>query len=189
MGWFSSKSDSPPRSGSAPASCCFGLGLFFSDQLDAFASSRESYLIGSGFIVAAALSWATYALCQKQPAREARRPRRSSSSSSGSPPSSSRPSSIGPCSQGSTRGIGLPWRTAASTPSRRTARSPRRWWHVEASRVSAVLAVNPLLTLASVAIAHAAFPNAFPEAFVSALGITGAFVAVGGSMLTTLTRR
>lgn len=165
-----------------------GLGLFFGDQLDTFASSRASYLVGSGFIVAAALSWATYALCQKQLLVVLGAP------------------SILMFIFGFATLVLAPfvdwsvfanidgWHWAAvaycgvNTVAAYSAFS-QSMVHVEASRVSAVLAVNPLLTLASVAIAHAVFPEAFPEAFVSALGITGAFVAVAGSMLTTLSRR
>lgn len=165
-----------------------GLGLFFTDQLGTFAASRANYLVGSAFIVVAALSWATYALCQKRLLVVLGAP------------------SILMFIFGLATVVLVPfvdwsvfggidaWHWAAvayvaiNTVAAYSAFS-QALVHVEASRVSAVLAVNPLLTLASVAIAHAAFPNAFPEAFVSTLGIVGAFVAVGGSMMTTLTRR
>ena len=162
-----------------------GLGLFFRDQLTTFSASRASYLIGSSFIMAAALSWAIYALCQKRLLAVLGAP------------------TVLMFIFGFATVVLLPWvdfgvfagidawhwaavlYCGINTVAAYSAFS-QALVHVEASRVSAVLAINPLLTLACVAAAHATYPDVFPEAYVTSLGILGAFVAVGGSMLTTL---
>ena len=58
-----------------------------------------------------------------------------------------------------------------------------------ASRVSAILATTPLLTLGSVAVVHALWPVAIAPAGVGALGYLGAGLVVLGSALASLMGR
>jgi drug/metabolite transporter (DMT)-like permease len=58
--------------------------------------------------------------------------------------------------------------------------------HWEASRVSAVLAVTPLLCMASVAATHALFPTMIAPEHIDALGYAGALLVVAGSATTSL---
>jgi drug/metabolite transporter (DMT)-like permease len=43
-----------------------GFGLFFHEQLQSLFTTSSSYLFGSGLVMLAAISWAAYALAQKQ---------------------------------------------------------------------------------------------------------------------------
>ncbi len=184
--FFKERFTRPQWIGAAVLLC--GLGLFFSDQLATFATSRGNYLLGSAYIVAAALSWATYALCQKRLLDVLGAP------------------AILMFIFGFATLVLLPrvdfavfagidaWHWVAvgycglNTVAAYSAFS-QALVHVEASRVSAVLAINPLLTLACVVGAHAVFPETFAEAYVSVIGVAGALIAVAGSMTTTLVRR
>lgn len=58
--------------------------------------------------------------------------------------------------------------------------------HWEASRVSAVLAITPLLCMASVAATHALFPGLVAPERIDAIGYTGALLVVAGSTTTSL---
>jgi drug/metabolite transporter (DMT)-like permease len=61
--------------------------------------------------------------------------------------------------------------------------------HWEASRVSAVLALTPLLCIGCVAVVHALWPEAIAAERVAAIGYAGAVLAVAGSTLVSLTGR
>ena len=58
--------------------------------------------------------------------------------------------------------------------------------HWEASRVSAALAVTPLVTFAAVALAALLWPLHVQPEDINVLGYAGALLVVGGSALTAL---
>ena len=60
--------------------------------------------------------------------------------------------------------------------------------HLEASRVSAVLATVPIITVATVKITTALFPDLIPPESLSMLSIAGAVLVVTGSILMALGR-
>jgi len=60
--------------------------------------------------------------------------------------------------------------------------------HLEASRVSTVLAIIPLITIVSVKILLLIFPNFIESEPLNLLSVTGAFIVVIGSMTSTLSR-
>lgn len=158
-----------------------GLALFFLDQQRAAGARIESYLEGSTLTLLAAAAWAVYALAQKQLLV--------------------RLSSAAVLFVVFTVGALwlLPFVDFASLGS-----ASGEYWlaiifcsantlaaygafaqslaHAEASRISVVLAVNPLLTLAAVALAHLWSPERFPPVEVAALGYSGALIAVAGSV-------
>ena len=162
-----------------------GLGLFFRDQLGQMASDPGRYLEGSAFIALAAVAWALYALCQKQ--------------------------LLQALTAAEVLAFIFGFATLALLPKADFAalgRVEAPYWfaigyaaintlaaygcfaealaHVEASRVSAMLALNPLMTLGVVTAAHALWPQVFGESHVAVLGVLGALVAVTGSMVVNL---
>jgi drug/metabolite transporter (DMT)-like permease len=60
--------------------------------------------------------------------------------------------------------------------------------HWEASRVSAVLATVPIITVATVKITTALFPDLIPPESLSMLSIAGAVLVVTGSIIMALGR-
>ena len=162
-----------------------GLLLFFRDQLlDGNAAAHE-YLLGSGFVIFAALVWAIYALLQKQLLQHL-----------GSPP------------------ILLFIYLVASLvlwppshPAALLALDGKHWWtlaycaintliaygafaealeHWEASRVSAVFATTPLLTLGFIALVHGLSPGLIRSEHIAVVGYVGAVLVVIGSGLSSL---
>ena len=61
--------------------------------------------------------------------------------------------------------------------------------HWEASRVSAVISLAPLVTILAVYVILALWPSAEVGARLDALGLAGAALIVGGSMMTALWRQ
>jgi drug/metabolite transporter (DMT)-like permease len=61
--------------------------------------------------------------------------------------------------------------------------------HLEASRIGAVIAVSPLLTVAAARLVSAAVPGAVAFERLNALALIGAVMVVAGSFVTTLARR
>ncbi len=162
-----------------------GLVLFFSDQLKGTSLGTQTYLIGSGSVIFAAVVWAGYALIQKQLLLRL-----------------------------SSQTI-LFFIYAAATvfllpfaePQKILALDSKHAWalaycaintliaygafaealvHWQASRVSAILAVTPLLCLAVVAMVHAISPTTIASENVTALGYVGAVLVVIGSSLSSL---
>lgn len=165
-----------------------GLGLFFRSQLAAMGREPDRYLGGVAWIAFAAATWAIYGLAQKQLLH-------------------------GLSSQAVMlcifAGCALVFAPAAS-PRALTALTPAAWGvlgfcaantlvaygafaaaleHEEASRVSAVIAITPLATVASSALASALFPRHFVAEQLSAASWFGAGAVVVGSLLTALGRR
>ncbi|MCK7592412.1 DMT family transporter [Pseudomarimonas salicorniae] len=164
-----------------------GLGLFFADQLGRQADAG-AYGTGAALIVLAALVWAIYALLQKQLLRQL-----------GS-------QTILWCIYLLAAVVLLPF----AEPARLWTLSSTQWWllvycafntlaaygafaealaHWEASRVSVVLALTPLLTLVTVEVAHRLAPVWVSPESIGLLGGLGAALVVGGSILTSLLGR
>lgn len=164
-----------------------GLLLFFDDQR-ARQGAGSDYGTGAALIVLAAVVWAIYALLQKQLLRQ-----------------------LG--SQAILWGIyalaGLVLLPFADVAAMLTL-SSLQWWalifcavntlaaygafaealaHWEASRVSVVLALTPLLTLATVELGHWLAPDWVSPESIGLLGGAGAALVVAGSITTSLLGR
>lgn len=162
-----------------------GLAVFFSNQLALLVRSVDRYLFGSAMLVVASATWAAYGLAQKQLLR--------SLSAEGVMfcvyagcfvcfSFAATPAAI-PSVPGLELGMLL--FCAANTMVGYGAFS-NALHHWEASRVSAVLSLTPLATLAfTVAGAHF-FPEVVQAEPVSAWTIGGAATVVGGSLLVAL---
>jgi drug/metabolite transporter (DMT)-like permease len=161
-----------------------GLGLFFGDQLRA-AIGQAQYRLGSGIVILAAVSWAAYALIQKQLLLQLN-------------------SQQILCVIYVVSAL-LLWPMAQ--PSVLMTLDALHWGlllfcalntlvaygafaealqHWQASRVSAVLATTPLLCILAVTLVHALWPQAIAAETVSAIGLLGAALVVLGSALSSL---
>ncbi|HET6603735.1 MAG TPA: DMT family transporter [Xanthomonadaceae bacterium] len=166
---------------------CAGMAVFFRDQLATLGGSPR-YVVGALLIVAAAVVWAVYALAQKQLLRMLSSP------------------AIMLFIYAAATVVLLP----VSEPSRLLQLDGLHWLallycalntlgaygafaealeHWEASRVSVVLALTPLLTMAVVIAGHALAPQLVAPEHIGALGIVGALMVVAGSVLTSLLGR
>lgn len=162
----------------------FGLGLFFRDQV-ARAGADSGYALGSAWVVAAAVVWAGYALLQKQMLT-----RLSSSAIQ--------------CFIYALAAVLL---LPLAQPRTLLAVDGRHAWllafcaantlvaygafaeaiaHWQASRVSAVLAATPLMSLAAIALVHGLSPASIAAERVGALGYAGALLVVVGSAMSSL---
>jgi drug/metabolite transporter (DMT)-like permease len=161
-----------------------GLWLFFRDQLQAQGAGAD-FLRGCLIIVVASVVWAIYALAQKQLLNRLSSP------------------AILLFVYAVASVVLLP----LASPSRLLALDAAHWIalgycalntlaaygafaealvHWEASRVSVVLALTPLLTLLTVAIVHGFAPHIVRPEQVGAIGFLGAALVVAGSALTSL---
>ena len=161
-----------------------GLLLFFNDQR-AQVDSPPQYALGAGFIVLAALVWAIYALLQKQLLQYL-----------GS-------QTILCCMYLLATCLLLPMADLAAL----RGLSAAAWWallycalntlgaygafaealaHWEASRVSVVLALTPLLTLATVELLHGIVPEWVTPERIGLVGVVGALLVVSGSIVTSV---
>lgn len=162
-----------------------GLFLFFDDQLKHSLQTTGDYVFGTGLVVVAAVAWAVYALVQKQLLVRLSSP-----------------------------AILLFIYVAASFlllplahPSRLLALDGRHWLllgycavntlaaygafaealaHWEASRVSAILATTPLLSLGVIALVYFFWPTSIAPEQVTMLGYVGAVLVVAGSAMSSL---
>jgi drug/metabolite transporter (DMT)-like permease len=162
-----------------------GLGLFFRDQLAGHTIPVHAYLVGSGAVIVAAMVWATYALIQKQLLLRLSSP------------------AILLAIYVIASIVLLPLSHPAALP----AMDFRHWLllgycalntlvaygafaealeHWEASRVSAILAVTPLLTIMVVASVRLLWPHVIALEHVSAWGYAGAGLVVAGSAMSSL---
>lgn len=162
-----------------------GLLLFFNDRYEALAEGQGRYYAGVLITVAAALSWAGYALAQKRLLRRLASEQILVLVYAGS-------------------AVVL---TPAAQPGRLVELANLQVWllgfaslntviaygafaealvHWEASRVSAVLSITPLLTLAVTWIADFWWPGLLAPDPVNALSLMGAGLVVTGSALTAL---
>ena len=161
-----------------------GLALFFREQL-AHAISGRDYAFGSALVVVAAIVWALYALLQKQLLTRL-----------GSP-------AIQAFIYTLAAFVLLP----LAHPRELLALDARHAWllafcsintlvaygafaealaHWQASRVSAILAVTPLLSLATIAALHAFAPASIAAESVGGLGYAGTVLVVVGSAMCSL---
>lgn len=162
-----------------------GFALFFHEQLRSLITAPTKYLVGSGLLVLAAATWAVYALAQKQLLQRL-------------PSSSIMLIIYGGCA------IIL---TPFAAPQTILTMSPLQLGmllfsalntlvaygafaealdHWEASRVSAVLALAPLVTLVSVWGVSSVMPNLIAPEHLTALGLVGAVLVVSGSIAIAL---
>lgn len=165
-----------------------GLVLFFHEQLRVLVASQTQYLLGSAILVLAAAAWAVYALAQKQLLQRL--------------PSSNIMLGI--------YGGSAILLTPMSTPTAIATLSPLHLGvlifcglntliaygsfaealeHWEASRVSAVLALTPIVTLVSMQGMSRLFPEAIEPERITGLGAIGAILVVSGSSAIALGRR
>lgn len=165
-----------------------GFALFFHEQLQALISAPNKYLVGSGLLVLGAVAWAVYALAQKQLLQTL-------------PSSSIMLVVYGGCTL-----LFSPF----AAPQRILTLSPLHWGmllfcglntlvaygafgealeHWEASRVSAVLALAPIVTLASVWAVSSFMPTLIAPERITALALVGAVLVVSGCMAIALGKK
>jgi drug/metabolite transporter (DMT)-like permease len=158
-----------------------GFVLFFNEQLKILVNASGKYLIGSAIVVVGAITWAAYSLAQKQLLQKL--------------------SSFqimwliyGCCSLLFTP-FAKPQLLLSLDPLHSSAllfcalntliaygafaESLEHW---EASRVSAVLALAPIVTLIAMESVTQLFPNLVPPEHITFLGIVGAVLVVAGSV-------
>ena len=162
-----------------------GLGLFFRDQLAGRAIPLHAYLVGSGAVIVAAAVWAMYALIQKQLLLKLSSPAillaiyivasvvlLPLSHPQALPALDFRHALLlGYCALNTLVAYGA------------FAEALEHW---QASRVSAILAITPLLTITVVASVHAFWPQVIALEHVSTLGFVGAGLVVAGSAMSSL---
>jgi len=165
-----------------------GLAGFFEDQLRLLAAGTEEYYRGSFLILFAAVTWAIYGLAQKQllawlPSQAIMVYIYVGCTLLFSPASSPRQIlQMNGIELGMLAFCALNTVAAYGTFSEALV-------HWEASRVGAVLALTPLMTIAATAGTHALWPNLAAPSSISGLGIFGACLVVFGSLLTSLGQR
>ncbi|MBD2484447.1 MULTISPECIES: DMT family transporter [Planktothrix] len=165
-----------------------GFSLFFHEQLRILVTASERYLLGSFIVGVASICWAIYALAQKQLLQQL--------------PSTHIMGFI----YGSCTILYLP----VATPTAIFTLTPFQLFilffcglntliaygafaesleHWEASRVSAVLALAPIITLIAVDLVALLFPLLIKPEHLTNLAIIGAILVVLGSMMIALGRR
>jgi drug/metabolite transporter (DMT)-like permease len=161
-----------------------GLLLFFKDQISA-AANGGAYARGSLLVVVAAVVWAVYALLQKQLLV------RLSSQAIQLFIYALAAIVLLPLAQ--PRALlaldaHLGWMLAFCSVNTLVAYGAfaEALAHWQASRVSAVLALTPLMSLATIAVVHALWPASIAPERVGALGYVGAVAVVVGSCLCSL---
>ena len=160
---------------------CLGLMLFFKEQLKTLLTAQATYLLGNGILVVASSAWAIYALIQKQLLQKL-------------PSSSIMLVIYGGCTLLFTP-LAAPQRLVSLSPLHLSmllfcglntliaygafAEALEHW---EASRVSAVLATTPLVTLLSVTAVAWLTPSLIAPEHLTVLGVLGAVFVVVGSI-------
>ena len=165
-----------------------GLVLFFNEQLRTLITATSKYLLGSSILALAAITWAIYALAQKQLLQ-----RLSSTSimliiyggcalmfSPFAAPQ--KILTLSPLHLGMLLFCGLNTLVAYGA----FAEALEHW---EASRVSAVLALAPLGTLVAVEVVSSLMPNLIAPEPLTLLGVVGAILVVGGCIVIALGRK
>ena len=162
-----------------------GLGLFFRDQLAGHTIPLHAYLVGSGAVILAAMVWATYALIQKQLLLRLTSPAILLAIyviASVVLLPLSRPTALPTLDL--RHGLLLGFCAINTLVAYGAFAEALEHW--EASRVSAILAVTPLLTILVVAGVHAFWPEVISLEHVSAWGFVGAALVVVGSAMSSL---
>ena len=162
-----------------------GLTLFFDAQISNLLSAPAPYLLGSGLLVLSAIAWAVYALAQKQ--------------------------ILTVLSSGQIMWIiyggGMLLFSPAASPAQLVSLTPLQWFmllfsalntllaygafaealdHWDASRVSAVLSITPIMTLASVFAVSQLVPSLLLPEPIAAMSVAGAMLVVVGSLAIAL---
>ena len=165
-----------------------GLFLFFNDEIPAVLSGRSSMTAGLVLLLGAAVTWAAYALAQKQLLRTL---------NSGSImvviyitgavllAPLARPAAV---TSLDATGVALLVFLALNTLIAYGAFS-EALEHLEASRVSVVISLGPIVTIAAVALGARVWPAVVSPEHLGALSLVGAGLVVAGSMLGALGRR
>jgi drug/metabolite transporter (DMT)-like permease len=162
-----------------------GLGLFFRDQLAGHAIPMHAYLVGSGAVILAAMVWATYALIQKQLLLRLTSPAILLAIyviASVALLPLSHPTALPALDL--RHGLLLGFCAINTLVAYGAFAEALEHW--EASRVSAILAVTPLLTILVVAVVHGLWPSVISLEHVSAWGFVGAALVVAGSAMSSL---
>lgn len=162
-----------------------GLGLFSSDQISHMIDGLDRYYAGIGFIVVSAVGWAAYGLAQKQLLERMGAPQ------------------IMLCLYVAGAAIFTPLAAPAMLLEMTDvqlgalvfctinmllsyATFSEALVHLEATRVSAIIASVPLGTLAAIHASSLFVPSIFAPEAISNAGIVGATLVVAGSLLTSL---
>lgn len=164
-----------------------GFSLFFHEQLRILIGAHTQYLIGSSLTIIAAVVWAFYALAQKQLLQKLSS------------------ANIMLIIYGGCAILFSPF----AAPHRLTSLNPLQWGmlifcalntliaygafsealeHWEASRVSAVLTLTPIITMVSVGVVSSFFPTLIGSEHLTILAIVGAVLVVGGSAAIALAK-
>lgn len=159
----------------------FGMVLFFEDQIHSLLTSANQYLTGTLILILAAIAWAVYALAQKQLLDQL-------------------PS---PVIMWIIYGGSVLLYTPSASPEQLAPLTPLQWGmllfsgvntflaygafaesldHWEASRVSAVLSLTPIITLVSVFFVSVLIPSLIAPEHMTLQGIVGAILVVSGSL-------
>lgn len=165
-----------------------GLGLFFRDQLLSLASDVDRYFLGSMLMVLAALTWSIYGLAQKQLLRSLPSQSIMVCIYAGSAVLFAAFSSPGQILSMNTLELAMLLFCALNTLIAYGTFS-EALVHWEASRVGAVLALTPLVTIATAALINAVWPELIETATLSRSGLLGAGLVFAGSLLTALGQR
>ena len=162
-----------------------GLGLFFGDQLGATAVTGRAYALGSASVIVGAVSWAGYALLQKQLLL------RLSSTAILLFIYAAAALLLWPFAHpthlfalDTRHGLMLGYCALNTLVAYGAFAEALAHW--QASRVSAILATTPLLCLAAVAVVHAVAPAVIAPEHVTWLGYAGAGLVVAGSAMSSL---
>ena len=162
-----------------------GLVAFFADQLRALAAAPTPYYLGSLMVLAAAATWAVYGMAQKQllawlPSQSIMLVIYGGCALLLTP--LARPATL--AAMGSVETAMLLFCAANTVVAYGTFSEALAHW--EASRVAAVLALTPLVTLAASTAGHAIFPDWVISPRAASLGWLGASLVVAGSLGTAL---
>jgi drug/metabolite transporter (DMT)-like permease len=162
-----------------------GLAVFFRDQLTFAGSALREYRLGSVLVLLAAVTWAIYGLAQKQlltalPSQSIMLCLYAGCTVLFAPLST--PSQL----LGMDRlGLGMLLFCSLNTVIA-YGTFAEALVHWDASRVAAVLALTPLATIASAAVAGALWPSLAVTARISGAGFVGVGMVVAGALLTAL---
>jgi drug/metabolite transporter (DMT)-like permease len=165
-----------------------GLLVFSRDQIANLLADFSSFYAGILCIVAAAVAWAAYGLAQKQLLNAMSSP------------------SVMVCIYVGGAVIFAPLADFASISALTTAQLGALLFcvanmliaygtfaealsHLEASRVSAVLAIVPLCTLAVIPLVRRVAPSLLAPEPITWVGVVGAFMVVGGALMIALTKQ
>ncbi len=165
-----------------------GLGLFFSARLGRWVGELDAFLVGNAWMVFAAVTWAVYGLAQKQLLHSLSSQQVMACIYLGCTllfAPLARPVVL---AELDATGLALLAFCAANTLVAYGAFS-ESLEHWEASRVSAVLALTPLATLALAAAAEVWWPGLSQPAVLGWVGWVGAVLVVAGSLTTALGAR